>query len=93
MQADFADGTLITYRGEAVGSIERVERNIETGQVEALVLRSGRSPSLLRIAATFVQPDGPGWRIDPNLPLDVIEQEAMDAGCCHPRASTSRMQE
>jgi hypothetical protein len=85
MQADSSGGTLISYRGETVGSIERVERNIETGQVEALILRSGRSPSLLRIAATFVQPDGLGWRIDPYLELDAIEQEAMDAGVLPPQ--------
>jgi hypothetical protein len=85
MQADIPDGSLITYRGETVGSIERVERNAETGQVEALILRSGRSPALLRIAANFVQPDGPGWRIDPNLQLDAIEQEAMDAGVLPPQ--------
>src|SRR5438045_1405438 len=80
MQADIANGTLITYHEETIGTVERVERNVENGQVEALILRSGRSPSLLRIEATFVQPDGTGWRIDPNLQLDTIEQEAMDAG-------------
>jgi len=85
MQADIPNGTLITYHEETVGSVERVERNIETGQVEALILRSGRSASLLRIAASFVQPDGPGWRIDPNLQLDAIEEEAMDAGVLPPQ--------
>jgi len=85
MQADIANGTLITYHGETVGSVERVERSTETGQVEALILRSGRSPSLLRIAATFVQPEDAGWRIDPNLQLDAIEQEAMDAGVLPPQ--------
>jgi hypothetical protein len=85
MEIDISDGSLITYRGETIGSIERVERNMSTGAVEALILRSGRSPSLLRIAAAFVQQDGPGWRIDPDLLLDAIEQEAMDAGVLPPQ--------
>src|SRR5688572_18397597 len=85
MQTEIPNGTLITYREETIGSVERMGRNIETGQVEALILRSGRSPSLLRIAAAFVQADGPGWRIDPNLRLDAIEQSAMDAGVLPPQ--------
>jgi hypothetical protein len=85
MQDDISEGSLITYRGDPVGSIERVERNATTGQVEALILRSGRSPALLRIAAAFVQPDGPGWRIDPDLQLDAIEQEAMDSRVLPPQ--------
>jgi hypothetical protein len=85
MQADIPTGTVITYRDAAIGSIERVERSAQTGEVEALLLRSGRSPALLRIAARFVQPGAGGsWRVDPNLSLDAMEQEAMDSGVLPP---------
>jgi hypothetical protein len=85
MQAEIANGTVITYHDTAIGSVECVERSPQTGDIAAVVLRSGRSPSLLRIAARFVQPDGPGrWRVDPALELDALEQAAMDSGVLPP---------
>jgi hypothetical protein len=85
MQNEIPIGTVISYHDTSVGSIERVERNAATGQMEALILRSGRSPGLLRIAAAFIRPDGPaGWQIDPNLALDSLEQEALDSGVLPP---------
>ncbi len=85
MQADIPTGTELRYHGATIGFIERVECHADSGQLEAFILRSGRSPSLLRIAAAFVQPDGPGrWRIDPDLALDSLEQEALDSGVLPP---------
>ena len=84
MQADIPSGTLITYHGQAVGSVERVEPT-PPGAVEAVIVRSGRSPSLLRIAAALLQPDGPTmWTIDPSVELDAIEEEALESGVLPP---------
>ena len=85
MSIDIPSGTLITYHGHEVGSVERVEPGTQSGRPEAVVLRSGRSPSLLRIAADLLQPDeGTMWRIDPSVELDALEEEAMESGVLPP---------
>jgi hypothetical protein len=85
MEADIAIGTPITYHDSPIGFIERAERSAQTGQVQALILRSGRSPALLRIGSQFVQRTADGtWRVDPDLELDALEQEAMESGVLPP---------
>jgi hypothetical protein len=82
MTVDRLLGAPLTYRDLAVGSIESVERDTSTGAVQALLVRSGRAADLIRIDAQLVELDNDSgqWRIDPDAPLDMLEQEAMDSG-------------
>jgi len=88
MQTEIPIGTPITYHDEPIGSIEGVEHDRRSGQVQAFIVRSGRSPSLLRIGATAVEPDGGGgYRLAPGVELDTLEREAIDSGRLPPEGA------
>ena len=53
--------------------------------VAAFALTEPGAGSDAAALALRAEPDGQGWRIDPNIQLDAIEQEAMDAGVLPPQ--------
>jgi hypothetical protein len=81
MTGDIKIGASVARGGESFGAVEQVLKDEGTGEISAVLVRSGRADYLVRVPAQFLQRESDSRLVlVPSAPLDELEREAVESG-------------
>ena len=80
MTSPIAIGAELQHDGMTIGTVERVEKDLRSGEPTSVLLRHGRADYLLRIPADMVISESGQLELDSSVNLDEVEQVAVDSG-------------